>query len=65
MQITQYLKWPWLVSVPLLLAGYVCSVFFIGTDSLLFAPSILCLLANDQSYMVKCPLYQHAVYDYR
>lgn len=43
--IKNYLTWPWIVSVPLLLGGFGCSVFFIGTDSPLLAPAILTLLA--------------------
>ncbi len=39
------LSFPWIISVPLLLGGFVLSVFFRGTDSVLFAPAIFCLLA--------------------
>jgi len=43
--IKHYLAWPWIVSVPLLVGAFICSVFFIGTDSPLFAPAVLALLA--------------------
>ncbi len=43
--IKSYLTWPWIVSVPLLLGGFGCSVFFVGTDSPLLAPAVLALLA--------------------
>ena len=43
--IKKYLVWLWLVSVPLLLTGFACSVFFVGTDSPLLAPAIISLLA--------------------
>ncbi|MCB9990585.1 MAG: O-antigen ligase family protein [Rhodospirillales bacterium] len=42
--ILQTVKWPWIVSVPLLMGGFICSVFFVGTDSPLLAPAVLCLL---------------------
>ncbi len=43
--IKNYLTLPWILSVPLLLGGFMCSVFFVGTDSPLIAPAILMLLA--------------------
>ncbi len=43
--IKDYLTWPWIVTVPLLLCGFGCSVFFIGTDSPLLAPAVFCLLS--------------------
>lgn len=43
--IKSYLTWPWIVSAPLLMGAFICAVFFVGTDSPLIAPSILCLLA--------------------
>ncbi len=42
--VKDYLTFPWLLSVPLLLAGFAFSVFFVGTDSVLLAPAILCIL---------------------
>lgn len=42
--LTKAALWPWGASVPLLIAGFICAVFFIGTDSPLIAPSVLCLL---------------------
>ena len=43
--IKNYLTWPWILSVPLLLYGYGCSVFFVGTNSPLLAPAVLSLMA--------------------
>lgn len=43
--IKNYLTWPWIASIPLLLCGFGCSVFFIGTESPLMAPAIVCLSA--------------------
>lgn len=36
--------YPWVLTVPLIIAGFGCSVFFTGTDSMYFVPSLLCVL---------------------
>lgn len=38
-----YLKWPFVATVPLLALGFGLSSFFTGTDTLWFAPPLLCL----------------------
>lgn len=38
------LAFPWIVSVPLLLGAFICSVFFVGTDNVLIAPAVIALL---------------------
>ncbi len=35
---------PWIITIPLLLCAYATGLFFRGTDTIWFAPSILCLL---------------------
>lgn len=40
----RYLSFPWVLSIPLLVAAFALSVFFRGTDSFLFAPGIVCAL---------------------
>ncbi len=44
MPLGRYLCLPWILSAPLLLCGFVLSVFYIGTDSVLFAPAVVSFL---------------------
>ena len=44
MPLGRYLCLPWILSAPLLLCGFVPSVFYIGTDSVLFAPAMVSFL---------------------
>ncbi|MBU0858546.1 MAG: O-antigen ligase family protein, partial [Alphaproteobacteria bacterium] len=37
------LKWPFIVTAPLLAAGFAMSSFFTGTDTLWFAPPLVCI----------------------
>jgi len=39
-----YLRSPWLITVPLLVSAYVTGLLFKGTDTIWFAPSIICLI---------------------